>query len=491
MIDHPKETSRVLDHLSNSVFEIAGEDQLTRVRQACESPPTTDEEHRKLKGNWDNALRDMKVRVGTLLKTDHLSFLFGAGASRDAGGVLLGMVPLEVEKALLDRGVPGSRIGRWVSVIYLAAQRLAADKANIPLTRDKILERKAAIERIIAEPDERKRSDSQIRVGFEDLLSLLYRWNEVLTKSDTRLRVDGTPLIDVTKRDLERCMAETIDAFVSTCSLPRGVEKEEALIPFNDFLKKVLTRPLNLRRTNLFTLNYDCLVEKAADANGVIMLDGFVGTAQRVFRPESYDHDLYFPGDTTEGRVHRLDRVIHLYKLHGSINWVSEKPTWDNPYGVSFQAQPAEGSRILVYPTPAKYGETLGMPYAELFRRFAASVVRPQSTLVVIGYGFGDPHVNTIIHQALAIPSFTLVVVDPFPPVPESKSENFVARLRSRRDGRLWLLGGSTFGTFKGFVEYVLPDLHDQQVLEKVIATHRALGHGADSPSESGGKNGK
>ena len=150
MIDHAKETSRVLDHLSNGVFEIAGEDQLARLRQACENPPTNDEEHRKLKGNWDNALRDMKVRVGTLLKTDHLSFLFGAGVSRDAGGVLLGKVPLEVEKALLDRGVPGSRIGRWVNVFYLAAQRLAADKTNIPLTRDKILERKAAIEKVIS-----------------------------------------------------------------------------------------------------------------------------------------------------------------------------------------------------------------------------------------------------------------------------------------------------------------------------------------------------
>lgn len=128
----------------------------------------------------------------------------------------------------------------------------------------------------------------------------------------------------MTKENLERCLTETMAAFVDTCSLPRDVEAEIALVPFNDFLKKILTRPLNLRRTALFTLNYDLLVEKAADANGVVLLDGFVGTERRVFRPEAYDHDLYFPGDTTEGRVHRLDRVIHLYKLHGSINWVSE-----------------------------------------------------------------------------------------------------------------------------------------------------------------------
>jgi hypothetical protein len=486
-----EETGKILELLTNSVFEIAGDDQLTQLRKECENPPESEEERRRLTGIYNRFLRNIKVRMGTLLKTDHLSFLFGAGASKDAGGVLLGKVPLEVEQTLLYRGIQGARVGRWLNVFYLAAQSLASNPAVVPHDREGILRRKATVGHGVAEEEKARRSASQIAVGFEDLLSLLYRWNDVLTEFDTRLRIDGKTAVAVTKQHLERCLTETMAAFVNTCSLPRRVELVVALSPFNNFLKKVLTRPLNLRRTALFTLNYDVLVEKAADANGVVLLDGFVGTERRVFRPEAYDHDLYFLGDTTEGRVHRLDRVIHLYKLHGSINWVSENSTWDNPYGVSVQEHPAEGSRILIYPTPAKYGEALGMPYAEMFRRFAASVVRPQSTLVVIGYGFGDPHVNTIIRQALAIPSFTLVVVDPFPPDPDPKSEKFVARLRARRDGRLWVLGGMTFGTFKGYVEHVLPDLHDEQVLSKVTATHRALGHNADSPPDPGGENGK
>jgi len=482
---------KALEDLANGVFEIAGEDQLAKPRQEYKQPPGSDEERSRLAGTWNSVLRDIKVRIGTLLKTDHLSFLFGAGVSRDAGGVLLGKVPLEVEKVLLDAGASGARVAKWLAVFYLAIRRLAPDGTDLPLGRDGILKRKQKLEKALAESDEKKRSSAQIAVAFENLLSLLYRWNEILTNSDSRLRIDGTPAVAITKAGLERCLKETMAAFVSACCLPRGVEDEVALAPFNDFFKKVLTRPLNLRRTALFTLNYDLLVEKAADANGIVLLDGFVGTERRVFRPEAYDHDLYFPGDTTEGRVHRLDRVVHLYKLHGSVNWVSESPTWDNPYGVSVQAQPPEGSRILVYPTPAKYGETLGMPYAELFRRFAASVVRPQSTLIVIGYGFGDPHVNTIIRQALAIPSFTLVVVEPSPPDPDPESDRFVARLRARRDGRLWVLGGKTFGTFKAFVEHVLPDLHDQQILGKVIATYRALGYGADPSPDAGDEDGK
>src|SRR5262249_10384655 len=146
-------------------------------------------------------------------------------------------------------------------------------------------------------------------------------------------------------------------------------------------------------------------VEQAADADGIVILDGFVGTIRRTFRPESYEQDLYFPAATTEGNVHRLDRVVHLYKLHGSLTWRSEDPSPENPYGIGF-ASTGTPKSPLIFPTPAKYDETLGMPYSELFRRFAHAVVRPQSVLIVIGYGFGDEHVNTIIKQALSIPSF-------------------------------------------------------------------------------------
>ena len=244
----------------------------------------------------------------------------------------------------------------------------------------------------------------------------------------------------------------------------------------------MLARPLNLKRVNLFTLNYDTLVEQATDAEGVVLLDGFVGTTRRVFRPESYEHDLYFPAETTEGRVHRFDRVLHLYKLHGSITWVAEAPTLEDPYGVatrSFSAQSPDP--LLIYPTPTKFAEMLGMPYAELFRRFAATITRPQSVLFVVGYGFGDEHVNAIIRQALAVPSFTLVVVDPQP-----KSQ-FLRALRTLNDRRVWITEGKQIGTFSGFVNRLLPDLRDEEIRKRVMDTHRALGLKSDSGDGASG----
>ncbi|MBO9308143.1 MAG: hypothetical protein J7451_13010, partial [Thermomicrobium sp.] len=69
----------------------------------------------------------------------------------------------------------------------------------------------------------------------------------------------------------------------------------------------------------------------------------------------------------------------------------------------------------------------------------------------------------------LAVPSFTLVVVDPEP------KSHFVKILREQKDRRVWVATGPRLGTLKGFVDLVLPDLRDEEIRRKVLATHRAL----------------
>ncbi len=130
------------------------------------------------------------------------------------------------------------------------------------------------------------------------------------------------------------------------------------------------------------------------------------------------------------------------------------------------------------------------MPYAEIFRRFAVAVVRPQSTLFVIGYGFGDDHVNAIVRQALAVPSFTLVVVDPFA-APPNTNGGFLARLRAQKDRRVWVISGDALGRFGMFAERVLPDLRDEEILRKVISTHRSLAASPIAPGDEEGLDGE
>jgi hypothetical protein len=224
-------------------------------------------------------------------------------------------------------------------------------------------------------------------------------------------------------------------------------------------------------------LNYDTLIEQASDASGVVLVDGFIGNVKRVFRPESYDLDFYFPAQTTEGRVHRFDRALHLYKLHGSINWYNDEQSWENPYGLSCRnnGKIEHGRDVIIYPSPLKYGQTLGLPYSELFRRFCTSISQPQSVLFVIGYGFGDDHVNAIIRQALAIPSFTLVIVDPSP------GSDFVKQLNESNDERVIVIQGSKLGDFTHFTDELLPDIEQEGVQIKVTKTYNALKKNSDT----------
>ena len=412
-------------------------------------------------GKRKEALEEIRVRVGTLLKTETVSLLLGAGASVDCGGVLIGSVPLSVERELVEEGIAGTqrpRVSRWLRVFYEAVR--FAGQAQTPATRQDVLSRRSVLQGSNASP---------LKVNFEQVLATLQRWRAALPETGGRLRLDGAVRMGARGEDIETCLRCATHALARACNLPTP-GKAPGLNTFNTLVRKLLTRPLNLKRVNIFTLNYDTLVEQAADATGTVLLDGFVGTQRRIFRPESYEQDLYFPAETTEGRVHRFDRVLHLYKLHGSITWTADEPQLENPYGVeSAPFRGDESQALLIYPTPAKYGETLGLPYSELFRRFAGTLVRPQSVLFVIGYGFGDEHVNAIIRQALAIPSFTLVIVDPSPGSP------FVGALRAQDDRRIWISEGSRLGTLAGFVDEVLPDLHDEEILRKVFATQSAL----------------
>jgi hypothetical protein len=76
------------------------------------------------------------------------------------------------------------------------------------------------------------------------------------------------------------------------------------------FIKRLLQRPNNLKRANLFTTNYDMAFDYALDNLGIHYINGFMGVHNRCFRPEVYDYDLYYPGQSVTGKVHRAEKVL-------------------------------------------------------------------------------------------------------------------------------------------------------------------------------------
>lgn len=246
-----------------------------------------------------------------------------------------------------------------------------------------------------------------------------------------------------------------------------------------ELLRRLMLRSTMLPRCKVFTTNYDLLIEKALDSLGVLYFDGFLGTLDRTMRTESYHYDLYYPGETTEGRVSRVDRVLHLYKLHGSINWRRGSAPGLDVTLKHVQPTDSEYGDVMTYPSPLKLTEMNGYPYSEMFRHFSAQIHQPQSALFVIGYSFADDHINRLIYQALSIPSFSLIIVLPVlhrPAAgesvrPEHEVWRLVSELKSKRI--LVLTGGqpggaagysSGAGTIQDFSTKWMPDIRELDV---------------------------
>lgn len=230
------------------------------------------------------------------------------------------------------------------------------------------------------------------------------------------------------------------------------------LIPF---LMSFASRTASRERLNLFTTNYDRLIESGCDAAGIRVIDRFVGALEPVFRSSRLDIDMHYNPPGIRGEPRYLDGVVRLTKLHGSLDWRYDKDLKViKKVGLPFGAAADHSSipldtaqSVMIYPNPMKDRETAEYPYVELFRDFAAAVCKPNSTLVTYGYGFGDDHLNRIISDMLTIPSTHLLIIS------WDDKDNRIRRFYENQGfvSQISLLIGSHFGDLSTLVEQYLP----------------------------------
>lgn len=181
--------------------------------------------------------------------------------------------------------------------------------------------------------------------------------------------------------------------------------------PHKVLLEKVLQRKQTSPRVKIFTLNYDLLFEDAATAVNAIVIDGFSYTFPRTFSGRYFDYDIVQrEGSKLKEEDNFVQRVFHLHKLHGSINWERNK----NAGTVEIKENSEEP--LMVYPREAKYEDSYEQPFFEMMARFQRNLRLNDDTLLVcLGYSFNDKHINAAIEEAFnQNPGFRLAVIDPF-----------------------------------------------------------------------------
>ena len=89
----------------------------------------------------------------------------------------------------------------------------------------------------------------------------------------------------------------------------------------------------------------------------------------------------------------------------------------------------------------------------------------------MVGYSFYDEHINDIIYQALANPSFTLIIIDYY----GSENSDEILRLENLKDPRIIISQGPELGDFKIFAKELLPTMEQEDTRRKVMASLEAL----------------
>lgn len=235
----------------------------------------------------------------------------------------------------------------------------------------------------------------------------------------------------------------------------------ELLQLYKEFYLRIVKKTRQVP-VNVFTTNYDLYNETALDTLGFMYNNGFLGSAKRVFNPNSYNYVVVENLNLSRDVWKSVSNFINLYKIHGSINWIKETDDiTDTPRILEKDIELIKSRKqfdsLMIYPTPQKDRTTLMIPYSDLFRIMQNSLLKKNSILITMGYSFNDEHINRILLNALSVYDFRIVIF--------GDSEK-IRRLREIGDNRIWIinsLGDKPIHYFKNIVEQALPPLDDEQ----------------------------
>lgn len=207
--------------------------------------------------------------------------------------------------------------------------------------------------------------------NVEDILTFIRSMKEVSTGGDVR----GFSEKDLFS--LENDICENITKSVKK-DLPDGDNSYRRLAKWINAITR--STPVEV-----FTTNYDLLLEQAFEEQFVPYFDGFSGARYPFFDIHSVERNDLPP------------YWSRLWKLHGSVNWkVVDKR-------VSRVTKDVEGSPELIFPSKLKYDQSRKMPFLAMSDRLTDFLLKPHATLIICGYSFGDEHINDTIINALKV----------------------------------------------------------------------------------------
>ncbi len=147
----------------------------------------------------------------------------------------------------------------------------------------------------------------------------------------------------------------------------------------------------------VFTTNYDLVIEKSLEANQIPYFDGFVGAYEPFFWQESIEQPL--------GKNDLTKNWIRLWKIHGSLSWFWKLDATTGSQRIvragKFNSSGTIDNELVIYPSKEKYDSSRKQPFIAYFDRLKNFLLSGELLFVFSGYSFSDQHINDIIFNCL------------------------------------------------------------------------------------------
>ena len=294
-----------------------------------------------------NLVREIRELKNQLSYSKKYGFFFGAGTSCALGVPNIATLTTDVEKALK---------GNFLSHFKKINEDLASTY-----------------------PDK--------TINIEDILNQLRQIRSITGEKDDKSYLDISGK-SATKLDNEIC--KKIYAIISNSEATADRSNTKKFFAWLNMQNRDYSK-------EIFTSNYDLIIEKSLEEISTPYFDGFVGSYEPFFWQESIER-FVDKSDLTQN-------WIRLWKIHGSLSWFWKKNSEAGSHNIIRVGIIPDINKIdnelVIYPSKEKYDSSKKQPFVAYFDRFKNVLLNGELLFIFTGYSFSDLHINEIAFNSL------------------------------------------------------------------------------------------
>ena len=294
-----------------------------------------------------NVIREIQELKNQLSYSKNIGFFFGAGTSTALGIPNISDLTKSIEKSLT-----GDLLNNFQTIKKDLETTHPGRKINI----EDILNQTRRIREITGEKEEKKYLEINGKSAKELDVNICKKIYETISKKEVKANLQNTM------------------KFLAWLNMQN-----------RDFSKEI------------YTSNYDLIIEKSLEKIQIPYFDGFVGSYEPFFLPESVDKFVK-NFDLTKS-------WIRLWKIHGSLSWFWKKDDDAKTFKIvrigKIDNIDDDNDEIVIYPSRDKYDSSRKQPFIAYFDRLKNYLSEGELLFIISGYSFSDQHINEIIFNSL------------------------------------------------------------------------------------------